>query len=116
MFTPRSITFDEPFCPRRSLLTTITISALARGRPSGPTATAGFDLRMFTWSSVTPLEISLLAPFLSTSALSGEPVVTSEARNPAASARAPMKIDTVRPMPIAVVAVDAGRLVTLRRL
>jgi hypothetical protein len=88
--TPRSMTFDEPFCPRRSLFTTITISTLARGRPSGPTATSGSALRMFAWSSVMPLEISLSAPLRRMSALSGEPVVTSDALNPAASARAPM--------------------------
>ena len=84
------MTFDEPFWPRRSLFTTMTISALARGRPSGPAAMPGVDLMMFVWSSVMPLEISLSAPFRSTSALSGDPVVTSDALKPAASARAPM--------------------------
>ena len=88
--TPRTMTLDEPVWPSRGLFTTITISALARGRPSGPTATAGCAFRMFTCSSVMPLEISESAPSRNSSALSGEPVVTSEARKPAASASAPM--------------------------
>ncbi len=71
---------------------------------------------MFADSRDTPLEISLSAPLRSTSTLRATPVLSIERWKPAASASAPIRIATVSAMPTAVVSVEIGRWVTLRKL
>ena len=110
------MTFEVPVWPTRGRFVSTTTSALASGCPSAAVATSGSARRMFTASRVMPLEISLSAPLRSTSRLSFEPVSSSAAWKPEASAIAPIRIATVNATPSAVVAVETGRCRMLRRL
>jgi hypothetical protein len=104
--TPRTVTFDEPVCPRRSLLSPPpSRRSRAGGRRADGHAGAREDVRLLARDAARDLAVGALAQH---DRVVGEPVVTSAARKPAASASAPMKIATVRPTPIAVVSVDTG--------
>jgi hypothetical protein len=92
------------------------MSVLTSGLPLGPGATSGSALRMLAASRPTPLEISLSAPTRMTIALSGEPLSTSAAWKPEASAKAPTRIITTIAMPQPVASVVMGRWTTLRKL
>ena len=62
------------------------------------------------------LDSSLSAPRRSSNTLSGEPVFTSAAMKPFASASIPTNTATTSPMPSAVSSVETGRCDTLRTL
>jgi len=63
-----------------------------------------------------PLDSSLSAPRRSRSTLSDEPVFTSAAMKPFASASIATNTATTSPMPSAVSSVETGRCETLRML
>ncbi len=92
------------------------MSVLPSARPSGAVAMSGSDLRMLAASRPTPLEISLSAPTRITMTFSGEPLSTSAAWNPEASAKAPTRIITTIAIPQPVASVVIGRWMTLRML
>jgi len=115
--TPRATTFAmDRVSSRRWMLIATNTSGLTSGLPSGPAATWGEAAMMRAVSRLIPLESSASAPRRSTSTLSGEPVRTSAARNPLASASMAMNTATTMPTPRAVIAVDTGRWSTLRTL
>jgi hypothetical protein len=79
--TPRTVTFDEPFCPRRSLLSPHTISALASGGRRAARH-VGCARRMFACSRVIAARDLAVGALAQHDRVVGEPVVTSAARKP----------------------------------
>ena len=76
----------------------------------------GDDAMMLIASRGMLLDNSLSAPRRSSSTLSGEPVFTSAAMKPFASASMATNTATTSPMPNAVSSVETGRCDTLRTL
>ena len=114
--TPRATTLLTPSPTARGMFTTTLTSGLTRGRPSAPVAMRGSVAMSRASSRDTPLSISLDAPRRSTMTLSGEPVFTSAARKPLASASMAMNTATTSATPSAVIAVETGRCAMLRAL
>ena len=76
----------------------------------------GDDAMMLIASRGIPLDISLSAPRRRSNTLSADPVFTSAAMKPLASASIATNTATTIPIPSAVSSVDTGRCVTLRML
>ena len=116
--TPRSTTLatSNSVPPSRGMLMTMYVSGLMSGRPSAAVAMCGDDAMMLIASRGIPLDSSLSAPRRSSSTLSADPVFTSAAMKPFASASMAMNTATTSPMPSAVSSVETGRCETLRTL
>lgn len=83
--TPRTTTLEGVSLPRRSRLTSTTISLDTRGAPPGPAAISGrVSTVLACWRS-TPLTTSLSAPLRVTITFSGSPVATRVLRSPSSS-------------------------------
>ena len=114
--TPRTCVLPSVSPRRIGNAATTTTSGLTSGPMPGARATPGTSSITRTWSTGTPLSISLVEPARRTMALRAEPDATSVASKPRASDSIATNTPTVPAMPRIATTVDVHRARSDRRL